>query len=189
MSQPPKERDRHSRKRKVSQASASEPVITTNNSEPTAKRNKRGIPTPAIDPSRLTKAPAQQPAEQPVSTKKKKPKHLSRKLAQAQESSDLQTLQTLQTQLEELDALKVDRANKWEALCQKLVGPEKWDQEKFDQLVTVGLNKKKLLAALGVEESEEKKAVKHKKKSKSRVSNRKVISREKKRRATTPNQK
>eukprot|EP00602_Paraphysomonas_sp_CaronLab_P007238 CAMPEP_0185035266 /NCGR_PEP_ID=MMETSP1103-20130426/26340_1 /TAXON_ID=36769 /ORGANISM="Paraphysomonas bandaiensis, Strain Caron Lab Isolate" /LENGTH=206 /DNA_ID=CAMNT_0027572271 /DNA_START=44 /DNA_END=661 /DNA_ORIENTATION=+ len=124
--------------------------------------------------SRKDDTPARDANEAPVAPpKKKKPKHLKRKLAEAESKNDEDTIRALQEQQQELDSIKQERASKWETLCKSLVGEDKWDQDKFDRLIQAGLNKKKLLEALGVVESAVKKNP--------REDKRKLISRKKKR--------
>ena len=117
-------------------------------------------------------------AEEPDQRQKsyKKPKHLNRKLATAQQSGDVEAMKSLLKQKQDLVETKSERISKWESLCKKLVGDDKWDQQKFDNLTQIGLSKKKLLEALGVEREKEKK----KKKDKVSGSKRKTLSRQKK---------
>jgi hypothetical protein len=82
--------------------------------------------------------------------KVKKPKHLSRKISQAKDAGDVESLNVLQSEQEKLVNLKSEKASKWQSVCMKLVGVEKWNQEKFDKLVAAGLKKKKFLEALNV---------------------------------------
>jgi hypothetical protein len=114
-----------------------------------------------------------------VAKKPKKPKHLNRKIAQAQQQGDNSILETLTKQKEELAETKTQRAVDWENLCKKLCG-DKWNQDKFDKLMTIGLNKKKMLEALGVEREREKKKKDSRATTKAPKPNRKTVSRNKK---------
>ena len=107
--------------------------------------------------------------------KVKKPKHLNRKIAQAQQLGDNDTVNILKKQADELMELKTQRVSQWETLCKKLVGSDKWDQGKFDRLMQTGLNKKKMLEALGVERQRD-----TKKKKDPKALKRKTVSRNKK---------
>jgi hypothetical protein len=95
--------------------------------------------------------------ETPTPTKKnKKPKHLKRKLEQALVEQDAGVIQEITLLQQELEASKLEKARKWKETCQQLAGPA-WDETKFDELIGVGMDKKKLLEALGIESSDEKK--------------------------------
>lgn len=112
--------------------------------------------------------------------KAKKPKHLNRKIAQAQHQGDSSILQTLIKQKEDLAETKNQRAADWETLCKKLVRQDKWNQEKFDKLMKIGLNKKKMLEALGVERERDKKKKDFRATTTKPKLNRKALSRNKK---------
>lgn len=98
-----------------------------------------------------------------------KPKHLKRKLAQAEANmtegaaAESAEVLALRREQEQLDKEKAEAKEKFFLLCKSLVGEDKWDDNKqatYDKLIKEkGCEKKKFLAALGVEEAKEK--VKH----------------------------
>lgn len=98
--------------------------------------------------------PAFQPPEH-EGKKQKKPKHLARKLAQAEAKQDAEMIHEITQQQQELETKKRENAKKWKELCKTLVGEEKWDEAQFDQLVARGMDKKKIMLALGITEVDE----------------------------------
>lgn len=86
----------------------------------------------------------------------KKPKHLKRKIEQAEADNNELALQ-LKAEKDKLENTKHERKVRWEAVCKKLLGA-KWDQAKFDTLAASGCSKKAFLAALGVEDTKQKKS-------------------------------
>lgn len=87
-------------------------------------------------------------------SKSKKPKHLARKISMATSDNNSAELKQLEEQENTLKTLKIERIGNWESLCMKLVGPEHWNKQKFDELVSRGLSKKNFLIALGVKSEE-----------------------------------
>jgi hypothetical protein len=118
-------------------------------------QKKRGAPSPAPEPP-VSAPPASTPETAAPVKKNKKPKHLKRKLEQALVDQDAGVIQEITLLQQELDSSKVEKAKKWKETCQKLAGPA-WDEAKFDGLIGLGMDKKKLLEALGIESSDEKK--------------------------------
>jgi hypothetical protein len=123
--------------------------------EGAAKSQKKGAPSPAPGPP-VSAPPASTPETAAPVKKNKKPKHLKRKLEQALVDQDAGVIQEITLLQQELDSSKVEKAKKWKETCQKLAGPA-WDEAKFDGLIGLGMDKKKLLEALGIESSDEKK--------------------------------
>lgn len=90
--------------------------------------------------------------------KLKKPKHLKRKIQQAEQITDDQAraevLLKVEKEKADLGEYKKDAAKMWKKTCQKLVkkslGEDKWDEERFQELVRRKVGKDAFLLALGV---------------------------------------
>jgi hypothetical protein len=164
---------------KLEKKRSGEGVVVAEGRELDVKKKRKTSPSPTPSPSRPRNSSARGPRQPQVSNgisrtastastaevnssskkkKKNKPKHLQRKLAQALAQEDSAAIiEEITTQQVELDSLKAENAKKWKETCQKIAGPEKWDEAKFDQLVGIGMEKKKLMEALGIDASKEKK--------------------------------
>ena len=95
-----------------------------------------------------------------VEEKSKKPKHLKRKLQQAQESQDEEKLRELELERQHLQGIKDASAKLFKKTCKRLVkqlyGEEKFDESKFQEYIKAGYSKEKLLKKLGISEDEQK---------------------------------
>ena len=92
--------------------------------------------------------------------KKKKPKHLKRKLQQAHEFHDEEKLRELEKEQQHLEEIKDTSAKHFKKTCKKIVtkiyGEGKFDETKFREYVQAGYSKDKLLKKLGISENEQK---------------------------------
>jgi len=96
------------------------------------------------------------PVQKTEKEKKLKPKHLNRKMEKAQTAEggvNADLIVTLTKEKNSLEAVKSERAAKFRQLCMELVEQAPsltWDESKFQEMVAAGVNKTKLMEALGL---------------------------------------
>ena len=95
-----------------------------------------------------------------VIEKKKKPKHLKRKLQQALENHDEEKLRELEREQQCLQDIKNTSAKHFKKTCKKIVtklyGEEAFNEIKFQEYVKAGYSKEKLLKMLRISDDEQK---------------------------------
>jgi hypothetical protein len=98
-----------------------------------------------------------------VIEKKKKPKHLKRKLEAATDSGDKEAIRKLNEEKQQLIDIKINNCSKWKQVCMSMVQKQDgiiWDDERekmFNDMIEkksndrgLGLSKDKFLMKLGV---------------------------------------
>lgn len=90
----------------------------------------------------------------------KKPKHLKRRVENAEKAGNKSLVQSLAKETEELIKIKEVAAKNFKKTCRKLVikmyGDERWDPVKFDELLTAGIRGDKLLEILQISHEQQK---------------------------------